>query len=55
MTDEWDLTQLQSITIGLGTLGGDKTTVESNEFIKKSMNDIDWLIRPSFSITNQRI
>ena len=43
MNDEWDLTQLQSITLGERALYGDDDT-ESNELIMKSMNDNDWLI-----------
>ena len=43
MNDEWDLTQLQSITLGEWALGSDNDTVESNELIMKSMM-IDWLI-----------
>ena len=43
MNDEWDLTRLQSITLGRCALCGDSTTVESNELIMKSMM-IDWLI-----------
>ena len=50
MNDEWDLAQLQSITLGLWALCGDKDNVESNELIMKSMNDNDWLMRSSFSI-----
>ena len=56
MTDEWDLTRLQSITLGEWALGSDNDTVESNELIMKSMNDgDDWLMRSSFSIYIQRI
>ena len=49
MNDEWDLTQLQSITLGDRALYGDYTR-ETNELIMKSMNDNDWLMRSSFSI-----
>ena len=55
MNDEWDLTRLQSITLGRCALCGDSTTVESNELIMKSMNDNDdWLIRSSFPLYIQR-
>ncbi len=55
MNDEWDLTHLESITLGLAALRGDYDTVKSNELIMKSMNDInDWLMRSSFSIQIQR-
>ena len=55
MNDEWDLTQLQSITLEWAALRGDINTTESNVLIMKSMNDNDdWLIRSSFSITDQR-
>ena len=51
MNDEWDLTQLQSIDVGLLALDGYRNTVESNELIMKSMSDDDdWLIRSPFSI-----
>ena len=40
MNDEWDLTQLQSITLGDRALYGDYTR-ETNELIMKSMNDND--------------
>ena len=43
MNDEWDLTRLQSIILGSYCLYGDRSTVESNELIMKSMM-IDWLI-----------
>ena len=56
MNDEWDLTQLQSITLGYDTLRGDDNTIISNELIMKSRNDNDdWLIRSSFSVFIQRI
>ena len=54
MNDEWDLTQLQSITLGIYTLYGDSATAESNELKMKSMNDNDWLMRSPFSIYIQR-
>ena len=54
MNDEWDLTQLQSITLGIYTLYGDSATAESNELKMKSMNDNDWLMRSPFSISIQR-
>ncbi len=55
MNDEWDLNQLQSIILGWGALDGDDDTVESNELIMKSMNDIDyWLIRSLISDYIQR-
>ena len=55
MNDEWDLIQLQSITIGEVALYGDLNTLKSNELIMKSMNDNDdWLIRSSFSDSFQR-
>ena len=47
--DEWDLPQLQSITLGRGAFNGDISTVKSNTLI---MND--WLIRSSFSDYIQR-
>ena len=53
--NEWDLTQLQSIILGLWALCGDKDNVERNELIMKSMIDSDdWLIRSPFSIYIQR-
>ena len=54
MNDEWDLTQLQSITLESFALYGDSHTVESNELIMKSMNDndIDWWDLPSLSLIN---
>ena len=55
MNDEWDLIRLQSITLGSSTLTGDEDVTETNVLIMKSMNDNDdWLIRSSFSITDQR-
>ena len=55
MNDEWDLIQLQSITLGDEAFDGDDYTVESNELIMKSLNDADdWLIRSPFSISIQR-
>ena len=55
MNDEWDLTRLQSIILGSYCLYGDRSTVESNELIMKSMNDNDdWLIRSSFPLYIQR-
>jgi len=48
MNDEWDLIRLQSITMGLFSLGGDGFTRESNELIMKSMNNDDWLIYQIF-------
>ena len=56
MNDEWDLNQLQSITLSEGALQGETNTIESNVLIMKSMNnnDIDWLIRSSFSDSFQR-
>ena len=39
--DEWDLPQLQSITLGWGAFNGDNSTVKSNTLIMKSMNDND--------------
>ena len=41
MNDEWDLTQLQSITLEWAALRGDINTTESNVLIMKSMNE--WL------------
>ena len=41
MTDECDLTQLQSITLEWAALRGDINTTESNVLIMKSMNDND--------------
>ena len=51
MNDEWDLTQLQSITLREWALDGDYIFVESNELIMKSMNDneIDRSDLPSLS------
>ena len=51
MNDEWDLIQLQSITLGECALEGDCGTARSNELIMKSMNDkiIDWWDLPSLS------
>ena len=56
MNDEWDLTQLQSITLDWWSLFGDKNTKDSNELIMKSTNDNDdWLMRSSFSnYTNRK-
>ena len=56
MNDEWDLTQLQSIDVGLLALDGYRNTVESNELIMKSMSDDDdWvMIRSPFSDATQR-
>ena len=55
MNDEWDLTQLKSITLEFMALFGDKDTRESNGLIMRSMNDDDnWLIRSSISISVQR-
>ena len=55
MNDEWDLPQLQSITLGWGALNGDEDTIKSNELIMKSMNDgDDWLIRSPFANSIQR-
>ena len=55
MNDEWDLTQLQSITLGYGALFSDNNTKETNELIMKSMYDNDdWLIRSPFTVSNQR-
>ena len=39
MNDEWDLPRLQFITLGRGTLFGDKDTVKSNLLIMRSMNN----------------
>ena len=52
MNDEWDLIQLQSITIGEVALYGDLNTLKSNELIMKSMNDndIDWSDLPSLTL-----
>ena len=51
INDEWDLIQLQSITIGEVALYGDLNTLKSNELIMKSMNDgNDWLMRSPLSI-----
>ena len=41
MNDEWDLNQLQSITLSEGALQGETNTIESNVLIMKSMNDND--------------
>ena len=51
MNDEWDLTRLQSITLGSWALYSDPDTVEWNELIMKSMNDneTDWSDLPSLS------
>ena len=56
INDEWDLTQLQSITLDWWSLFGDKNTKDSNELIMKSTNDNDdWLMRSSFSkYTNRK-
>ena len=53
MNDEWDLIRLQSITLGLGALSGNED-VERNELIMKSMTNVDWLMRSSFSHFIQR-
>ena len=52
INDEWDLIQLQSITIGEVALYGDLNTLKSNELIMKSMNDndIDWSDLPSLTL-----
>ena len=49
--DEWDLTQLQSISLGWGAFDGDNTTKESNTVRMKSKNEynIDWSDLPSLS------
>ena len=52
MNDEWDLFRLQSIILGSSAFDGDDNTIESNELIMKSMNDDNWLMRSSFSITD---
>ena len=52
MNDEWDLTQLQSITIGSDSFMLHRYTVDSNELIMRSMNDgwlIDWSDLPSLT------
>ena len=54
MNDEWDLIRLQSITLGLGALFGYYDTIERNELIMKSMTNVDWLMRSSFSHFIQR-
>ena len=54
LIDEWDLIRLQSIILESYALCGDVDTVESNELIMKSMIDIDWLMRSSFSHFIQR-
>ena len=55
VNDEWDLIRLQSISLDYCSLYGSTDTSESNVLIMKSMNDNDdWLIRSSFSITDQR-
>ena len=41
MNDEWDLNQLQSITLSEGALQGETNTIESNVLIMKSMNNND--------------
>ena len=38
--DEWDLPQLQSITLGWSALRGDENHRESNELIMRSMNEL---------------
>ena len=50
----WDLTGLESITLGYKALDGKEEMIESNELIMKSMNNDDWLNRSSFSISYQR-
>ena len=52
INDEWDLIQLQSITIGEVALYGDLNTLKSNVLIMKSMNDndIDWSDLPSLTL-----
>ena len=52
INDEWDLIQLQSITLGEVALYGDLNTLKSNELIMKSMNDndIDWSDLPSLTL-----
>ena len=55
MNDEWDLIRVESIILVYDALYGDEDSVDRNELIMKSMNDNDdWLIRSSFSITDQR-
>ena len=52
MNDEWDLTRLQSITIGLSALGGSPFYTHPSELIMKSMNDNDdnWSDLPSLTL-----
>ena len=40
MNDKSDLTKLQSITLALEVARGDENTVESNELIMRSMNEL---------------
>ena len=52
MSDEWDLTRLQSITLGDWALNGYYKTSESNELIMKSMTEYDtyWPDLPSLKL-----
>ena len=54
MNDEWDLIQLQSITLGYESLRGKWDTRKSNQLIMKSMKEHDWKTRSSFFIYTQR-
>ena len=48
LSDEWDLTRLQSITLRRIALCGDGDTTESNKLIMRSMSDNEWLIDEIF-------
>ena len=52
MSDEWDLTRLQSITLGDWALNGYYKTSETNELIMKSMTEYDtyWPDLPSLKL-----
>ena len=60
VNDEWDLIRLQSIKLGYGALKGGShfgfgfALADSNELIMKSMTNVDWLMRSSFSHFIQR-
>ena len=44
MSNEWDLTRLQSITLGAFALDGSGDMPGSNELIMRSMSDNDSII-----------
>ena len=54
MIDEWDLNQLETITLGSTSVQGDDYDRSRNKLIMKSINDNDdWFIRSPFSYSTQ--